>query len=668
MVIDIVYNIALLLSLSVVYSALPQRRFTQNRLSLVGMGLVIGGVGLLIMSRPLVLVPGVVFDGRSILLSVTGMFFGAIPTTVSALMMIVYRIIIGGGGVTTGLSVIVTASLIGITWNHYRLEKFMKLQDPLHIELYGVGLLVHVVMLLCMFLMPREMYRDIFLNLTLPILLVYPLGTYLLAMLIHNRIKRIEAIRKLQESEYRFKTIFDQAPMGITVTDSLTGEVKAVNDSFLNILGMERSTYFGVNWHDISHPDDIAEDEEHMRRLLAGEITSYAMDKRYIRPNGSYVWTNMAVTLLIPYGKEHPTHLCMITDIAARKEMEQAILWANRHDVLTGLDNRQAFEEALGKNDKEKFLPLSVLIGDVNGLKVVNDAFGRAEGDHLLKDIADILTANTTDGATCSRIGGDEFALIMPRTSEDEAWKVATRISAQVSSLRVRNVGVTMSFGISVKTDGNENVNDVLKHAENGLNRNKLSESPSTRNRAIHTIISTLHEKNRREELHSRRVSVLVARLAEAAGLGEKKMAEMRTAGLLHDIGKIAIDESILNKEGQLDEEQWNAVKRHPETGWRILGSVGELGEMANYILSHHERVDGKGYPRGLVDEEIPMESKMIAIADAYDAMTATRTYRAQVDDRRAAEELKRCSGTQFDETLARLFVGRILQLDWDSL
>jgi HD-GYP domain-containing protein (c-di-GMP phosphodiesterase class II) len=137
---------------------------------------------------------------------------------------------------------------------------------------------------------------------------------------------------------------------------------------------------------------------------------------------------------------------------------------------------------------------------------------------------------------------------------------------------------------------------------------------------------------------------------------------------LLHDIGKIAIDESVLNKEGRLTEAEWEAVRRHPEIGWRILGTVGELGELANHVLSHHERMDGTGYPQGLRGDDIPLQSRIISVVDAYDAMTAMRSYRKPVSDREAASELKRCSGTQFDATLARLFIEQILQLQWDEV
>lgn len=138
--------------------------------------------------------------------------------------------------------------------------------------------------------------------------------------------------------------------------------------------------------------------------------------------------------------------------------------------------------------------------------------------------------------------------------------------------------------------------------------------------------------------------------------------------GLLHDIGKIAIDETILNKKERLTSEEWEAIKRHPETGWRILSSAGEFGELATYVLTHHERIDGEGYPLGLKGDSIPLQARMIAIADAYDAMTSERPYRAKLSIEEAAKELKTHASTQFDHELAQIFVEKELNLAWDEL
>jgi HD-GYP domain-containing protein (c-di-GMP phosphodiesterase class II) len=158
------------------------------------------------------------------------------------------------------------------------------------------------------------------------------------------------------------------------------------------------------------------------------------------------------------------------------------------------------------------------------------------------------------------------------------------------------------------------------------------------------------------------------AQLGQAYGLSTKEIQELKTVGHLHDIGKIAVDESILNKKGKLDQKEWEAIRRHPEIGWKILSAAGELGEFASIVLAHHERIDGRGYPQGLTGEQIPLAARMIAIADAFDAMTATRSYKEAIGENEAASELKRCAGTQFDKHLAHVFVEQVLHLDWEAM
>ncbi len=168
-------------------------------------------------------------------------------------------------------------------------------------------------------------------------------------------------------------------------------------------------------------------------------------------------------------------------------------------------------------------------------------------------------------------------------------------------------------------------------------------------------------KKNKREEEHSHRVSMLCQDMGHALGLTEGDTEELKTIGLLHDIGKIAIEENILNKREELTEDEWQEIKRHPEIGYRILNTVNDMLEIAEYVLYHHERWDGKGYPKGLKGEEIPLQSRIITIADAYDAMTSQRSYRNALQEETAIEELKINSGTQFDPELVRIFIEKVL-------
>jgi HD-GYP domain-containing protein (c-di-GMP phosphodiesterase class II) len=206
-----------------------------------------------------------------------------------------------------------------------------------------------------------------------------------------------------------------------------------------------------------------------------------------------------------------------------------------------------------------------------------------------------------------------------------------------------------------------QDINEIVKNAEDYMYRHKLFESPSIRGKTVKAIINSLHEKNKREEQHSQRVSYLCEAIGIAMEQSESELKELKTVGLLHDIGKIAIDEKILNKPDKLTNEEWNDIKRHPEIGYRILSSVNDMAELAEFVLAHHERWDGGGYPKGLKGVEIPLQARIITVADTFDAMTSERAYRSAIPDDIAIAELKRNAGTQFDPEIVRIFTEKVM-------
>lgn len=346
------------------------------------------------------------------------------------------------------------------------------------------------------------------------------------------------------------------------------------------------------------------------------------------------------------------------SDISARKAAEKEILYMSYHDQLTGVYNRRFFEEELNRLNAERYLPISLIMADVNGLKLINDAFGHEAGDELLKRMARILSDTCRQGEIIARLGGDEFVILLPSTNEYEAEKIVKRIKASCHKEIFKNIEFSMSFGWDCKSSADESIKNLFKKVEDQMYRNKLVESPSIRGKMFDTVIKTLHAKNEREERHSSRVSEYCELIAKSLCMNSIKVKELKTAGWLHDIGKIAINDSILDKPGKLTDDEWKEIRKHPEIGYRILNSVNEFTELSEHILSHHERYDGKGYPKGLKGDEIPIQSRIIAIADAYDAMTSDRTYRKALDDDAAIYQLKINSGTQFDPLLVDVFVG----------
>ena len=343
------------------------------------------------------------------------------------------------------------------------------------------------------------------------------------------------------------------------------------------------------------------------------------------------------------------------------KEDSEIILYLSYHDQLTGLYNRRFYEEELKRLDTKVNFPLTIVMGDVNGLKIINDSFGHAIGDDLLKKVAEVITKGCRVDDIIARQGGDEFVIILPKTDALVAEEIIKRITNLSLSEKVGSIDISISFGYETKNNEKEKIQDILRNAEDHMYKKKLFESPSMRGKTIKAIINTLYEKNKREEAHSYRVSELCKNMGEALGLPEHEIKELTTVGLLHDIGKIAIGEGVLNKPGKLTNEEWEEIRRHPEIGYRILKTVNDMSDMASHVLYHHERWDGKGYPKGLKGKDIPNVSRIIAIADSYDAMTSERSYRNALPEEVVINEMQKNIGIQFDPKLVSIFIEKVL-------
>ena len=348
-------------------------------------------------------------------------------------------------------------------------------------------------------------------------------------------------------------------------------------------------------------------------------------------------------------------------DFTDRKERQAKVEYLSFHDQLTGLYNRRFFEEELKRLNTERNLPITLGIMDVNGLKLVNDAFGHMVGDEVLIRVAAVMKKECRADDIIARIGGDEFVVLLPKTDSKQANKIISRIHDRIAEEKLESIYLSSSYGYQTKKDTTEEMAAIFKKAEDKMYRQKLSESKSMRYKTIDIIINTLFEKNIREENHSKRVSQLCAEIGSAMELDSLDINELRTVGLMHDIGKISIDDKILSKPGSLNNAEWQEIKRHPEIGYRILSSLNEYAPLAEYVLAHHERWDGNGYPNRLKGEEIPLEARIIAVADAYDTMTSNKLYRMAFNEVEAIEEIRRNAGTQFDPYIAKTFIERVL-------
>lgn len=331
------------------------------------------------------------------------------------------------------------------------------------------------------------------------------------------------------------------------------------------------------------------------------------------------------------------------------------------HDSLTGVHNRAFYEEAIKKLDVKENLPFSIIISDVNGLKLTNDTLGHAAGDRVLIETTKLLRMHLREEDILARVGGDEFSILLPETSNQEAQEIVDRIQKAAHSFEVDLLGVlikiSISLGFATKTKTSESFSYISKLAEDYMYRIKILERESFHSTLLETLRVSLSERSNETEEHASRMAHLSNKLGKAMGLSKDDLNDLALLSSLHDIGKISIDNRILVKPSKLNANEWLEMKKHPAIGYRIAMVSPELRSIAEYILCHHERWDGSGYPQGLSGKDIPLLSRVISIVDAYDAMTNDRTYRKALAKEAAIAEISDNSGSQFDPEISKLFL-----------
>jgi diguanylate cyclase (GGDEF)-like protein len=345
------------------------------------------------------------------------------------------------------------------------------------------------------------------------------------------------------------------------------------------------------------------------------------------------------------------------------------------HDPLTGLRNRRGLQEHIDA-EIARAGSVAVIVCDIDNFKRVNDALGYVQGDDALRRFAEVLGGA---GGLAVRLGGEEFALVFPGRAEDEAMAIAERLRAAVTAaFSDFPWPLTTSVGVAVSGPGADTASLLLRAATRavfGAKRLGRDRCVVYHAEALEALLGSLEEDGGGEQLaaamllaetldlrdvstarHSQTVGRYAEGIARAIGLPEERVQRIRAAGVLHDIGKLGVADAVLQKPGALTDEEWADMRRHPELGARILDHAN-LRDISGWVLAHHERVDGRGYPHGLAGSAIPLEARILAVADAYEAMTADRPYRDALGHDAAREELERCAGSQFDPDVVAAFL-----------
>lgn len=476
-------------------------------------------------------------------------------------------------------------------------------------------------------------------------------------------LQRRRAEETLRSLEERFSKAFNTSPVSMAIQEYPSWRYLDVNERFLTSSGYSREEVIGrtpVELKILAKSGSAAAIVRKMKEK--GSIRE--LEFEFCMKSGQVRTGLLTVERFELGGAE-----CLLTsfyDITERKLMEEQLKYLSLHDTLTGLYNRAYFEEEMRRLEKGRRSGVGIIVCDVDGLKHVNDTEGHGAGDALLVAASRVIRESFRGCDMVSRIGGDEFAILLPDCDRNTLEGACRRIRSAIARYNEANPGPPLSISVGFSLgDAPSSPGDIFREADNNMYREKLHRSQSVRSALVQTLMKTLEVRDFVTDGHADRMQRLVSSMAGSIGLPDHKIADLCIFAQFHDIGKVGIPDSILFKQGPLTPGETVEMRRHCEIGHLIAISPPDLVPVADWILKHHEWWNGQGYPMGLKGEEIPVECRILAIADAYDAMTNDRPYRKAMSHQEAVEELKRCAGIQFDPRLVPLFIETLKSLNY---
>lgn len=460
-----------------------------------------------------------------------------------------------------------------------------------------------------------------------------------------------------------FKNTIHSAADAVISTDTY-GRVVIMNTMAEVFTGWTKEEALYRPLEEVLHIHDI--DGNHMTNLARESIRTrntvkLLEDYRLITRGDGELFIELSAAPIIGSNNEIMGAVVTFKDITKRREEMKNIEDLSYRDALTGLFNRRYLDKTVKNMKRSNCLPLAVMVVDVNGLKITNDAFGHYTGDLLLKEVARIIRKVTRQEDVICRTGGDEFVILLPKRDIAQAKVVKKRIVSYASKSKTDSLSISLAVGYSFMRATDEDFENVLTEADNNMYRNKLRYGRNIKKKTIDKLMDKLNENNQELSQHSKEVAVYSEKIAIALGLEADEIAKLKQAAILHDIGKVMVPKDILMKRGTLTEMEYKQLRKHSEIGYQLLKEVDEYKHLAEVVLSHHEWYNGAGYPRKLRGEEISLHSRIISVADSYETMIGIRGYKSSIIKEDAINELKSCSGTQFDPQIVEVFINQVL-------